>query len=41
MAILQKVIFRFNASSMTISAQFFTDMERKILNLIWKKKNPG
>ena len=39
MAILPKAIHRFNAMAINIPTQFFTDMERAILNLIWKYKN--
>jgi hypothetical protein len=38
MAILLKAIYRFNIISIKIPTQFFIDLERKILHLMWKNK---
>jgi hypothetical protein len=37
-ATLPKTIYRSNAFPIRISAQFFTNMERAILNFIWEKQ---
>ena len=35
-----KVIYRFNEIHMKIPTQFFTDLERTIINFIWNTKKP-
>ena len=40
MTVLPKAIYRFNAIPVKTSTQFITDLERTIINFIWKNKNP-
>ena len=40
-AILPKAIYKFNEMPIKIPAKFFQDLERTVLNFIWKSKNPG
>jgi hypothetical protein len=37
-AVIPKAIYRFNAISVKIPTQLFTDMERTIIIFIWKNK---
>jgi hypothetical protein len=39
MAILSKPIYKFNRIPIRIPTQFFTDLERTILNFTWKNRN--
>ena len=39
MIILPKVIYRFNTISIKLSVALFTDLEQKILQFVWKRKN--
>jgi hypothetical protein len=38
MAIISKTVYRFDAIPIKSFTQFFTDIERMILNFIWKDK---
>ena len=40
MAILPTEFYRFNAMPIKIAAKSFTDLEKTVLNFIWKSKKP-
>jgi hypothetical protein len=41
MVILPKAIYRFNALHIKIPTKLYIDIDRTILNFIWKNKNLG